>query len=66
MSHVECPECRYKVGLGTCSEPGTCPNCGTTLMLTAEMRALTREDILAEARRRADGGADLDQIRRAS
>jgi hypothetical protein len=34
-------------------EPGSCPSCGTALMLTCEFRALTPEDLLAEARRRA-------------
>ena len=33
------------------SEIGTCPNCEVPLMLTCEMRALTREDLEAESER---------------
>jgi hypothetical protein len=40
MSHVTCPECGYRVGLGVVSEPGRCPTCDVPLMLTMEMRAL--------------------------
>jgi hypothetical protein len=52
MDRAQCPECGYLVGLGTVSEPGVCPNCETPLMLTAEFRALSREEVLREARRR--------------
>ena len=54
MDRAQCPNCGYSVGLGTWAEPGSCPSCGTELMLTCEFRALTREDLLAEARRRAE------------
>ena len=53
MDQAQCPTCGYRIGLGTWGEPGTCPNCGTALMLTCEFRALTPEDLLAEARRRS-------------
>ena len=53
MDRAQCPECGYRVGLGTVSEPGVCPNCHTSLMLTCEFRALTPEEIRQEARRRA-------------
>jgi hypothetical protein len=33
------------------AEMGTCPNCEVPLMLTCEMRALTRDDLNAEAER---------------
>ena len=33
------------------AEMGTCPNCEVPLMLTCEMRALTRDDLKAEAER---------------
>ena len=33
------------------AEMGTCPNCEVPLMLTCEMRALTPDDLEAEARR---------------
>ena len=36
-----------------CSEPGSCPTCGTALMLTCEFRALTPEQLQAEAQRRS-------------
>jgi hypothetical protein len=38
--------------MGTFSDPGSCPSCELPLMLTAEMRALRREDLIAEAERR--------------
>ncbi len=53
MDRAQCPTCGWMVGLGTWAEPGTCPSCDTALMLTCEFRALTPEDLLAEARRRA-------------
>ena len=53
MDRAQCPTCGYLVGLGTWAEPGICPSCGTALMLTCEFRALTPEDLLAEAERRA-------------
>ncbi len=53
MDRAQCPTCGYLVGLGTWAEPGSCPRCGTALMLTCEFRALTREDLLAEAKRRS-------------
>ena len=48
-----CPECGYRIGLGTFSEPGLCPNCETALMFTCEFRALSPEDLRQEANRRA-------------
>jgi hypothetical protein len=44
MYQVVCPQCGYLVGIGTWSDPGTCPSCEVPLMLTAEMRALTPDD----------------------
>jgi predicted RNA-binding Zn-ribbon protein involved in translation (DUF1610 family) len=59
-SQARCPDCGARLGLGVCSDPGACPDCGTALMLTCEFRALTPEDLAAEARRRtlelASGG----------
>ena len=52
MFEVVCPECGYRVGVGTFSDPGSCPSCDLPLMLTAEFRALAREDLVAEAKRR--------------
>jgi hypothetical protein len=52
MFEVVCPECGYRVGVGTFSDPGSCPSCDLPLMLTAEFRALPREDLVAEAKRR--------------
>ena len=52
MFEVACPECGYRVGVGTFSDPGSCPSCDLPLMLTAEFRALPREDLVAEAKRR--------------
>ena len=52
MFEVLCPECGYRVGVGTFSDPGSCPSCDLPLMLTAEFRALPREDLVAEAKRR--------------
>ena len=52
MFEVVCPECGYRVGVGTFSDPGSCPSCDLPLLLTAEFRALPREDLVAEAKRR--------------
>ena len=52
MFQVVCPECGYRVGVGTFSDPGSCPSCDLPLMLTAEFRALPHEDLVAEAKRR--------------
>jgi hypothetical protein len=52
MYQVVCPQCEYRVGMGTFSDPGSCPSCELPLMLTAEMRALRHEDLIAEAERR--------------
>lgn len=41
------------MGLGVWSEPGTCPRCELPLMLTAEFRAVTPEEVLRQARMRA-------------
>jgi hypothetical protein len=57
MDHAKCPSCGYLVGLGVWSEPGTCPRCELPLMLTAEFRALTPEEVLRLARQRAQTGA---------
>lgn len=54
MDRAMCPNCGYRIGLGTASEPGTCPRCELPLMLTCEFRAMSREEILAEAHRRAE------------
>jgi hypothetical protein len=54
MERAQCPECGYRVGLGITSEPGTCPACGVPLMLTCEFRALSPEELRAEAERRAE------------
>ena len=51
MDRVTCPQCGYRVGLGMAAEIGTCPNCEVPLMLTCEMRALSREDLEVEAER---------------
>jgi ribosomal protein S27E len=50
---VQCPQCGYRTGVGTFSEPGTCPACGTALMLTCEFRALSPEELRAECERRS-------------
>jgi hypothetical protein len=62
MDRVTCPQCGYRVGLGMAAEIGSCPSCEIPLMLTSEMRALTREDIEAEMnrqRRLADDRREL-------
>ena len=53
MHQAKCPGCGYLVGLGVWSEPGTCPRCELPLMLTAEFRAVTPEEVLRQARLRA-------------
>lgn len=53
MDQAKCPTCGYLVGLGIWSEPGSCPSCGTALMLTCEFRALSADELAAEARRRS-------------
>jgi hypothetical protein len=53
MDRAQCPDCGYRVGLGIATEPGICPQCGVALMLTSEFRALTPEQLRAEAERRA-------------
>jgi hypothetical protein len=40
MDRAICPECSYRVGLGSWSATGECPSCGVSLMLTCEFRAL--------------------------
>ena len=62
MFQVVCPQCGYRIGVGTFSDPGNCPSCEMPLMLTAEFRALPPEDLLAEAERRK--GADAERRRR--
>ena len=59
MFQVLCPQCGYRVGVGTFSDPGSCPNCELPLMLTCEMRALTSDELIAESERRkkSDGQA---------
>jgi hypothetical protein len=47
MDRAQCPECGTLIGLGHFSEPGTCPACGCPLLLTAEMRVLTPDEIAA-------------------
>jgi hypothetical protein len=56
MYHVVCPECGYLVGIGTWSDPGTCPSCDVPLVLTAEMRAISPDDMSTRHERR--GGAE--------
>lgn len=51
MDRVTCPQCDYTVGLGMACEPGRCPHCDLPLMLTCEFRALTPDDLEAEAER---------------
>ena len=58
MYQVVCPQCGYLVGIGTWSDPGTCPSCEVPLMLTAEMRALTPDD--ATGRRERRGAAEAE------
>jgi hypothetical protein len=52
MYEVVCPECGYRVGVGTFNDPGDCPSCDLPLMLTAEFRALPHDDLIDEAVRR--------------
>jgi hypothetical protein len=58
MYQVVCPQCGYVVGIGTWSDPGTCPSCEVPLMLTAEMRALTPDDARNRRERRAGAEAE--------
>jgi len=58
MYQVVCPQCGYVVGIGTWSDPGTCPSCEVPLMLTAEMRALTPDDMPARRERRTAAEAE--------
>ena len=51
MDRVICPQCGYTVGLGMAADPGHCPVCDLPLMHTTEFRALTAEDLQAEAER---------------
>jgi transcription initiation factor IIE alpha subunit len=51
MDRVVCPQCGYRVGLGMAAEMGTCPNCEVPLVLTCEMRALTKADLRREVER---------------
>jgi len=52
MFQVLCPQCGYRVGVGTFSDPGTCPSCDLPLMLTSEFRALSSDELIAESERR--------------
>jgi hypothetical protein len=58
MYQAVCPQCGYVVGIGTWSDPGTCPSCEVPLMLTAEMRALTPDE--ARSRRERRVGAEAE------
>jgi len=58
MYQVVCPQCGYVVGIGTWSDPGTCPSCEVPLMLTAEMRALPPDDGPGRRERRAAADAE--------
>jgi len=60
--NVVCPSCGYEVGLGVASEPGRCPDCHDPLMLTVEMRALTREQIEAEMARQAAALTERERL----
>jgi hypothetical protein len=51
MDRVICPQCGYRVGLGMASDPGSCPRCELPLMLTCELRALSKDDLEAEVER---------------
>ncbi len=64
MDRAQCPDCGHRLGLGVCSDPGVCPDCGTALMLTSEFRALTPEDLAAEARRRTAEYQDGSRLMR--
>jgi hypothetical protein len=57
MYQVVCPQCGYVVGIGTWSDPGTCPSCEVPLMLTAE-RAVTPDDTRNRRERRAGAEAE--------
>jgi DNA-directed RNA polymerase subunit RPC12/RpoP len=60
MDRAQCPECGFLIGLGNFSEPGRCPACGSALLLTAEMRLLTPEQ-LAAVKAQADETTPPDQ-----
>jgi hypothetical protein len=60
MDRVTCPQCGYTVGLGMAADPGHCPDCDQPMMLTCEFRALTPDDLKAEAERQLK----LEQERR--
>ncbi|HEY2637530.1 MAG TPA: hypothetical protein VGI54_09100 [Solirubrobacteraceae bacterium] len=44
--------------MGITSEPGVCSSCGIPLLLTGELRAVTAEQLRAEAARREAAAAD--------
>jgi hypothetical protein len=46
------------VGIGTWSDPATCPSCEVPLMLTAKMRALAPDE--ARSRRERRVGAEAE------
>jgi hypothetical protein len=51
---AQCPQCGYRTGLGSFSEPGACPKCNMPLMLTGEFRAYTPEELRADWERRSE------------
>jgi hypothetical protein len=53
---AQCPQCGYRTGLGSFSEPGACPKCKMPLMLTGEFRAYTPEELRADWERRSEAG----------
>jgi hypothetical protein len=59
MYEVVCPQCGYRIGVGTFSDPGSCPACDLPLMLTAEFRALSSDELVAEAQRRKQTEAEV-------
>jgi transcription initiation factor IIE alpha subunit len=62
MDRVVCPQCGYRVGLGMAAEVGTCPSCEVPLVLTCEMRALTKADLRREVERQRRLAADRRKL----
>jgi len=61
MFQVLCPQCGYRVGVGTFSDPGVCPSCDLPLMLTSEFRAFSDDELIAESERRKQQDAQRKQ-----
>jgi hypothetical protein len=62
MDRVICPKCGYRVGLGIAADPGNCPHCELPLMLTCEMRALSKADLEAEVERQRTLAAERREL----